>query len=119
MITFPRAELNDNDHFRVLRLLEQNPVRTQRELAAALGISVGKTNHLLRTLVDRGHLQPDDYPPAERMARKCSYLLTPEGLQHRRALTRAYLERRTREFEALHAELTSLRAELGHAEAAP
>ena len=112
---------HDHDHYfyHLLRLLEQNPVRTQRELAAELGISHGTVNRLLRTLADHGYLQPDDYPPTAYKTRRSSYLPTPAGIQHRRALARASLERKAQEHAALHAklalldtELTRLRAEL-------
>ena len=43
-------------------------------------------------------------------------LHVPEGLHHRLSLTRGYLERKTRQYEALHAELASLRAELAAGE---
>ena len=48
--------------------------------------------------------------------KKLAYLLTPEGLHHRLSLTCGYLERKTRQYEALHAELASLCAELAAGE---
>ena len=108
-----RFERNTSEYFRALRLLEANPVRSQRELAEELGVSVGTVNKLLKTLVDNRHLQPLDTTHPERTGKKCAYRLTPAGIQHRLALTRDYLELKTKEFEALHAEVTSLRAELG------
>ena len=56
-------------------------------------------------------------PPAARTTKppcpQPSRINTPEGIHQRLSLTRAYLERKTQEYEALHAELASLRAELG------
>ena len=106
-------ERNAGTYFRALRLLEANPVRSQRVLAEALGVSVGTVNKLLKTLVDNRHLQPLDTTHPERTGKKCAYRLTTAGIQHRLAMTRGYLELKTKEFEALHAEVTSLRAELG------
>jgi hypothetical protein len=40
---------------------------------------------------------------------KIAYLLTPEGLKNRIALTRNYLARKETEYEALRAEIDSLR----------
>src|SRR5690606_10272821 len=42
----------DEHHLKVLRLLDANPDMSQRELAEALGVSVGKTNYCIRALVD-------------------------------------------------------------------
>ncbi len=41
-------------HLRLLKLVEQNPAWTQRQLADSLGISLGKTNYCLRALRDKG-----------------------------------------------------------------
>jgi hypothetical protein len=41
-----------------------------------------------------------------------AYLLTPQGLAQKAALTRGYLERKTAEYEALWDEIERLRADL-------
>ena len=97
-------------HFRILRLLEKRPDLTQRQLAAELGLSVGRVNYLLNALVEKGHIKIEAFRRAGDKLNKIAYLLTPEGLSNRMALTRDYLERKTREYEALQAEIESLRA---------
>ena len=42
---------DEDTHYHLLRLLEDNPEATQRELAEAMGVSVGKANYLLRGLM--------------------------------------------------------------------
>ena len=113
MTTSLRPEHNESIRFRALRLLEQRPELTQRQLAEALGVSVGHTNHLLKALLAKGYVKLGNFQRGDQKLKKLAYLLTPEGIHHRLSLTRAYLERKTREYEALHAELASLRAELG------
>ena len=49
-----RAKLQEDTHFRVLRLLQENPDLTQRELAERLGISVGGLNYCLKAMMDKG-----------------------------------------------------------------
>jgi EPS-associated MarR family transcriptional regulator len=113
MTTSQRPEHNETIRYRALRLLEHQPHLTQRELAQELGISVGKVNFLLKALAEKGLVKFSNFQQGDAKLKKLAYLLTPEGLQHRLALTHAYLERKTRQYEALHAELASLRAELG------
>ena len=98
-----------------MRLLEQNPQRTQREIAAALGISLGHTNFLLKALLAQGYLKLGTFQRGGQQLDKLAYRLTPAGLRHRLASTRAYLARKTQEYQALQAELASLHAELGEA----
>ena len=98
--------------FRILRLLEQHPELTQRQLADVLGISLGKVNYLLNALVEKGQVKVGSFARHGDKLNKIGYLLTPEGLQNRMALTRAYLERKTAEYTALQGELAELRAEV-------
>ena len=115
MPTSQRPEHNETIRYRALRLLEQDPHLSQRQLARELGISVGKVNFLLKGLAEKGLVKFSSYQQGDDKLKKLAYLLTPEGLQHRLSLTRAYLERKTRQYEALQAELASLRAEVGEA----
>ena len=57
MTTSLRPEHNDSLRYRALRLLEHSLHLTQRELARELGISVGKTNFLLKALAEKGYLK--------------------------------------------------------------
>ena len=41
-------------HLRLLSFLERNPALTQRQIAFALGVGLGKTNYYLRALRDKG-----------------------------------------------------------------
>ena len=112
MTTSLLSEHNDTLRYRALRLLEHSPHLTQRQLARELGVSVGKVNFLLKALAEKGYLVLGNFQRGDQKLKKLAYLLTPEGLHHRLSLTRGYLERKTRQYEALHAELASLRAEL-------
>jgi EPS-associated MarR family transcriptional regulator len=98
--------------FRILRLLEQNPELTQRQLAEELGLSLGKVNYLLNALVEKGQVKVGSFARNGGKLNKISYLLTPEGLHRRMAMTRSYLDRKTAEYQALQSELAELRAEL-------
>ena len=51
----------DERHLKALRLLEQNPEMTQRELAEALGVSVGAANYCLKALVGKGWVKLENF----------------------------------------------------------
>lgn len=104
------GQLRQDSHFRVLRTLEENSHLSQRKLAQVLGVSVAKVNLLLNGLVEEGHIKIEAFRRSGDKLNKIAYLLTPEGLSNRMALTRDYLERKTREYEALQAEIESLQA---------
>lgn len=99
-------------HFRVLKALEDRPDLRQRELAAAVGLSLGRTNFVLRGLMEKGMVKIGKFVRSDEKLVKTAYLLTPEGIRERTRLTRGYVERRQAEYEALKAELKRLRADL-------
>ena len=95
----------------VLRLLEQRPEMSQRELSEALGLSLGKTHYVLHSLLDRGLLKADNF---RRSGNKLAYayMLTPTGLREKLRLTRAFLSRKEAEFEQLRHTIAALKNEL-------
>jgi EPS-associated MarR family transcriptional regulator len=108
----------DNDHSRdrelewaTMRAVESGAPRSQRELAATLGISIGKTNYLLRALLDQGLVKVENF---KRNDNKLGYLylLTPQGIREKARLTRDFLIRKEQEYAALQAQIQQLRSEL-------
>lgn len=106
-----RTKLQEDTHFRVLRLLQDNPEMSQRELAEAVGISVGGIHYVLNALIDKGLVKLGNFTAAEDK-RRYAYVLTPKGIARRAALTRAFLARKLEEYEALKAEIEALKSEM-------
>lgn len=98
-------------HLRILRLIEKQPEITQRGLAKALGVSLGKINFLVNALVDKGLVKIGNFRQSGDRLSKIVYLLTPEGISDRVRLTSGYLARKEAEYIALKAELKELRKE--------
>lgn len=108
----PRTGTKQEDtHFRVLRLLEDNPNLTQRELADATGISLGAVNYCLKALLDKGQIKTSNFRNSERKL-AYAYLLTPSGLARKAELTVRFLNRKMAEYERLRAEIERLRQEV-------
>ena len=95
----------------VLRLLEQRPDMSQRQLSNALGLSLGKTHYVLHALVDKGLLKVRNF---RRSGNKLAYayVLTPTGLREKLRLTKSFLIRKEAEFDALRRSIAALRSEL-------
>ena len=98
-------------HLELLRLLEQHPEYSQRQLAVALGVSLGKTHYLLKALLGKGWVKAQNF---QRSDRKLGYLyvLTPHGVRQRLQLTQSFLARKEREYEMLKDQIVLLREEL-------
>ena len=97
-------------HFRVLRLLEGNPQVNQRDLAAAAGVSLGKTNYCINALLDKGLIKVQNFKSSKRKL-AYAYLLTPAGIAEKAALTQRFLTRKMEEYDALKAEIEQLKQE--------
>lgn len=106
----PRPK-NEDAHFRVLWLLEQNPELSQRDVAEALGISLGAANYVLRALVEKGQIKIQNFRAADNKLRY-AYILTPSGIEAKAHLTLGFLRRKYAEYEALKAEIEGLEADL-------
>lgn len=103
--------LDDETRYRLLKTLEAHPQMTQRQIAAELGISVGKANYCLRALVEKGWVKLDN---ARRNPNKRAYgyLLTPSGLAAKARVARSFLQKKRTEYEALEREIDELRREI-------
>lgn len=110
MATLKEAAREDL-HFRVLRLLAENPAMSQRDLARSVGISVGGAHYVLMALLDKGLVEIGNFTAAEDK-RRYAYILTPQGLSEKAGITRRFLARKLAEYEALRAEIETLEREM-------
>ena len=110
-MTSKRTKLQEDTHFRVLRLLQENPEMSQRELAEAVGVSVGRMHYLLNALIEKGLVKLGNFKAAEDK-RRYAYILTAKGISEKAALTRRFLVRRIEEYDALRAEIEKLSHEI-------
>ena len=58
--------LHQDTHLKVLRLLEVNPQINQRDLAAAAGVSLGKTNYCLNALLEKRLIKVRNFQSSKR-----------------------------------------------------
>ena len=91
--------------FKLLRQLDVAPDASQRAMAAAIGVSLGRLNALLRQATDSGFVRIMDHDSADKRKR-FAYALTPRGGSEKNRLVTQFLARKFEEYDALHAELT-------------
>lgn len=98
-------------HYRILRLLAENPTISQRELAKVLGVSLGKANYCLRGLLGKSWVKVQNFHNSDNK-RAYAYLLTPAGIEAKARLTLSYLRRKQAEYEAMRREIDALQEEI-------
>jgi len=97
---------------RVMRVIEENPTATQREIAQDLNVSLGGVNYCLKALVDRGLVKLSNFAKSERKM-GYAYILTPEGVSEKAKITVRFLKRKMAEYELLQQEIEQLKSEVG------
>lgn len=106
-----RQQQQEETRFRVMRLLDENPSISTREIARRVGISNGAAHYCVTALVDKGFVKLKNFA---RSKTKGNYIyeLTPQGFHAKAALTVSFLRRRRHEYQVLKAEIERLESEL-------
>ncbi len=110
-MTSRRSKLQEDTYFRVLRILEEKPDVTQREIAQKLGISTSGLNYALNALIDKGWVKVHNFSESNNKL-GYAYLLTPSGISEKVTLTSRFLQRKLQEYEDMKAEIESLISEI-------
>ena len=95
---------NNPDHFEILRIIQQKPESTQRELSKELGFSLGKLNYCLTGLKTKGLIKIENFTKNTNKF-NYMYLLTPKGLSLRISLTVSFMKKKMKEYDELKKEL--------------
>ena len=107
-MTTQSSKLREDVNFRILRLLQDNPEMSQRELAKAVGLSTGGIHYVLNALLDKGLLKKENSTTTEDK-RRYAYILTREGMASKANLTKRFLIRKMADYELLKAEIDEVR----------
>jgi len=93
--------------YRLFKLISEQPEINQRELAAELGLSLGKTNYCLKAFIARGLVKVDNFRRSDNK-RAYAYLLTPKGIEEKARVTVLFFRCVEAEYEMLKQEVESL-----------
>jgi len=110
-MTSRRSQLQEDTYFRVLRMFQDNPDMTQREIAERLGVSTSGMNYCPNALIDKGWVKVHNFSQSKNKFGYI-YVLTPQGIVEKVTLTGRFLKRKQAEYEALKAEIEGLSQEL-------
>ena len=98
-------------NYKLLKLLEENPHLTQRQMAREMGISLGKFNYCLKELVKKGFVKVDRFTSSDNKA-AYMYLLTRKGIEEKARVTHGFLKRKMAEFEEIRKQIEELKQEI-------
>jgi EPS-associated MarR family transcriptional regulator len=104
-------QLENEAVLRIFREIHRSPEMTQRQLSSRLGISLGKVNFLINSLIELGLVKVDNF---KNSSSKSAYLyyLTPRGIEEKSRATYLFLKFKIQEYERLEMEIQQLREEV-------
>ena len=97
-------------NYKILKILESNPNLSQREMAEELGVSLGKTNYVLKALINRGFIKLNNFRKSNNKL-GYAYKLTPSGISRKSLLAKRFLQNKIEEFNSLQIEIEKLKKE--------
>ena len=107
VLKMKNVTLHDEIHLKLMRLVQANPSLQQRDIAKALGISLGKANSCINALVKKESLKIETGRTAENRVSH-AYWLTPEGKAEKAKLIGRFLVQKRAEYELLKVEFDLL-----------
>jgi EPS-associated MarR family transcriptional regulator len=102
--------LTDEYRYKILKILETHPEISQRDLARALDISLGRVNFCLKALIEKGLLKATNFRNSQNKL-AYMYLLTPSGIEEKSKITAEFLKIKLQEYQELETEIDQLRLE--------
>ena len=85
---------------KILSTVYKNPELSQRDLAENIGISVGKTNYVIKSLIKKGLIKTENFLNSKNKW-GYRYILTPKGIKEKARITKDFVKRKMAEFERL------------------
>ncbi len=98
-------------HYRLLKILAEEPRTSQREMARRTGISLGKTNYVLTELAKKGIIKIKGFKSARHKI-PYTYMLTSEGLEEKARITLKFLKRKLSEYEEIKRQIKEIANEV-------
>lgn len=98
-------------HYRLLKLLADEPRLRQLDMAKRMGISVGKVNYCIAELVKKGFIKVKRFQQARRK-HAYVYHLTARGIEEKGRITVAFLKRKLQEYEEIKRQIHILTLEV-------
>jgi len=96
--------LMKEENLLIIKEIETKPSATQRHLSNKLGISLGKTNYLLRELIKKSIIKVRNLSDNPGKLGKIQYYLTKEGFEHKVQLMQHFLKEKEAEYNQLKKE---------------
>ena len=95
---------NDQEELDLLRKINKDNLKSQRQIAKDMGMSLGKLNYCLKELKKKGLIKYQNFKK-NKSKKNYLYILTPKGISHKTRLAINFMKRKMQEYDELKKEL--------------
>lgn len=88
------------DHLDILHFIQNEPVLSQRKISQKTGLSIGKVNYIIKSLIHVGLVKIDNFSKSTNKI-NYSYVLTSKGIEEKTALTKKFISIKKKEYNKL------------------
>ena len=89
------------DQLDLMHIIECDSNASQRQIAKKTGLSIGKVNYCIKSLIDIGFIKVDNFAKSTQKI-KYAYILTPKGIQEKTAITKKFIIKKKQEYDKLN-----------------
>ena len=89
------------DQLDLMQLIEKDGMESQRKISQNIGFSIGKVNYCLKALLDIGFIKINNFNKSNQKI-KFAYVLTPKGMQEKKAITKQFIIKKKQEYDKLN-----------------
>ena len=89
------------DHIDLIYAIEKDSNASQREIARKTGLSIGKVNYIIRSLIDIGFIKINNFKNSNRKL-DYAYILTPKGILEKTRITKNFIIKKKQEYDKLN-----------------
>jgi EPS-associated MarR family transcriptional regulator len=97
--------VNEQEELDILRKINDKKLKSQRQIAEDMGMSLGKLNYCLKALKKKGFIKYQNFKN-NKNKKNYLYILTPKGISHKTRLAINFMKRKMREYDELKKELS-------------
>ena len=90
------------DQLQIMRIISKH--KSQHTMADELSISVGKINHIVKALTEKGFVKVGNFMSSDNKT-QYKYLLTKKGIKEKISMTKNFIELKKSEYEKLQEDL--------------
>lgn len=92
------------DHLEVLHNIQNNSKLSQRQMSLKTGLSIGKVNYILKSLLDIGFIKIHNFNKSNKKINYL-YVITPKGIKEKTEITKKFIIEKKLEYDKLHSYL--------------